>query len=218
MVTDTTTLKLDCDVQLQRIEYFFDWAQRKYPFDSAELLSTSTIAATAATAEMDAEPANTSMANVVAPLDMRSRFLCTPPVRTKATPASTNPIMSNHLPWTNEQLQTHAAAATAAADGDKPALSDAVGGGNHSNKPSAFGQLRPTAAMNQSLHSRSGHAEAVIGPAIASQALSILSRVRNRCIGKATSLISAAASPSKQNRCDASVAAGSCAPLLRTIC
>lgn len=78
MCGEVSSLRLESDAQLQRLEAYFEWAQRKYPLiDNKENQS----------------PEDQSH---------HRRFINTPPIRTR--PAISNAIMSTHLPWKFEEM------------------------------------------------------------------------------------------------------------------
>lgn len=177
MTTEVASVKLASDSQLQRTEAYFEWAQQKYPPDTitaAMAASTTGVAPGAATTSSHASITEAGAAGdgvpvasstVVVQLSMRSRFLCTPPMRLKSIQNANNPIMSNHLPWTFEQQPASAASTKV--------LSDTTG--------MLFN--RPTTPLRLNQSKRSGPAAGNAGAD--NNALDMLTRVLDRCNIKA---------------------------------
>lgn len=168
MTTEVSTLKLNIDSQMQRTEAYFQYAHQKYPEETLTAAMAASVAGTAArnsatiingTAMNEADRAPTDIKPVVhSGLDMRSRFLCTPPVRLKCLHTASNSIMNSHLPWT---LDAQPSAPTAA---------------KIFNDTTEMLFNRPTTPQRHNQSKRTAGSESV--------ALGMLARVLDRCHNK----------------------------------
>lgn len=184
MTTEVDALKVKIDKDKRLTERYFEWAQQKYPFEYDVHQHASGRATTADDSALPSA-AGTKSATIASPtveqqLDMRGRFLCTPPVHVKVPQSDRNAIMSSHLPWLFEENTTTdgVAVKTALPDAscrmfNKPATPMRQPTGLH---PSSSLQL----ADRQNTSLRSGGGAATFG-----SALDILARVRDRCDAKA---------------------------------